>query len=198
MPDNINTIDRDFNYNNIFFRMVNIGLAKTLNKRLRWINYFKDEKKCVTVPFYLSMAGSERFLLDSFIDDITDQRVESNTDQIPRGVITMSSFSTDDGQFANPNIYIEKKVKIHNELSSVVSKVRAIPIILNYEIELRVDSEIDIYKISEKILDMFFNYRFFNIDYFGLKIDSVLELPPDKQITLPRDSDKLKIRIIQL
>lgn len=187
MSDNINPIDKTFNYNNIFFRMLHISLAKTLNKRIRWINYFKDEKKCVVVPMYLSMAGSERFLLDSFLDDITDQRVELNTDQIPRGIIIPTSFSSMSDEFANPNIYIPKNTKIRDNYVKIVNKVYAIPINVSYEIEIRVDSEIDVYKVSEKILDLFFNYKFFNMDYFGIKIDNVLELPDDRTIQLPRD-----------
>ena len=188
MPDNINQIDKTFNYNNIFFRMLHISLAKTLNKRIRWINYFKDEKKCVLVPMYLSFAGSERFLLDSFLDDVTDQRIELNTDQIPRGIITPTSFSSISDEFANPNIYVAKNTKIHNEYKKIISKIFAIPIMVSYEIEIRVDSEIDIYKASEKIMDLFFNYRTFNMDFFGIKIDNILELPDDRSITLPRDS----------
>jgi len=188
MPDNINQMDRMFNYNNIFFRMLHISLAKTLNKRIRWINYFKDEKKCVTVPMYLSFAGSERFLLDSFLDDVTDERVELNTDKIPRGIITPTTISTNSNEFANPNIYIPKDVKIHDEYIKLVNKVFSIPINVSYDIEIRLDSEIDIYKSSEKILDLFFNYRTFNMDYFGIKIDNILELPDDRSIILPRDS----------
>jgi len=169
--------------------MLHISLAKTLNRRLRWINYFSDEKRCVTVPMYLSFAGSERFLLDSYLDDITDARVELNTDQIPRGIITPTSFSSVSDQFANPNIYIPKNTKIHDQYTKIISKVFAIPIEVSYDIEIRVDSEIDIYKVSEKIMDLLFNYRFFNMDYFGVKIDNILELPDDRSIKLPRDGD---------
>lgn len=189
MPDSINRIDKDFNYNNVYFRMLNIALAKTLNKRIRWINYFSDEKKCVIVPMYLSFAGSERFLLDSYLDDITDKRVELNTDQIPRGIISLNSFSSISSELANPNIYIPKNTKIHDKYTKIITKVFAIPISANYDIEIRLDSEIDVYKCSEKIMDLFFNYKFFNMDYFGIKIDNILELPDDRNIKLPRDSD---------
>lgn len=189
MPDSRNQIDKDFNYNNIFFRMLNISLAKTLNKRIRWINYFSDEKRCVTLPMYLSFAGSERFMLDSYLDDVTDKRVELNTDQIPRGIITPNSFATVSDEFSNPNIYIPKNTKIHDQYTKIITKVNAIPINVNYDIEIRVDSEIDTYKCSEKILNLFFNYRFFNMDFFGIKIDNILELPDDRTITFPREID---------
>lgn len=188
MPDNINPIDESFNYNNNYFRMLNISLAKTLNKRIRWINRFKDENICVTVPIFLSFAGSERFLLDSYLDDITDKRVELDSSKIPRGIITPTSFSSISDEFANPNIYVPKNTKIHDEYTKIITKIFAIPINASYDVEIRVDSELDTYKVSEKIMDLFFNYRFFNMDFFGIKIDNILELPDDKSIILPRDS----------
>jgi len=189
MPNSISSIDQNFNYNNVFFRMLHISLAKTLNRRIRWINYFSDEKRCITVPMYLSFAGSERFLLDSYLDDVVGDRVELNTDQIPRGIITPNSIGSVSDEFANPNIYIPKNTKIHEKYTKIITKVFAIPINISYDIEIRIDSEIDAYKCSEKLMDLFFNYRFFNMDYFGIKIDNVLELPDDKTIQLPRDSD---------
>ncbi len=181
-------IDDSFNFNNIYFRMLHISLARTLNRRIRWINYFTGEKVCVVIPMYLSFAGSERFLLDSFLDDVTDKRVELNTDQIPRGIITPTSFVPVSEEFSNPNIYIPKNTKIRDQYAKIITKVKAIPITASYDIEIRLDSEIDVYKCSEKLLDLFFNYYNFNMDYFGIKIDNILELPDDKTIQLPRDN----------
>jgi hypothetical protein len=53
------------------------------------------------------MTGDERFLLDSFVDDIVSgdasgngRYVELNTDMIPRGHLTMTGFNISD-EFAN-------------------------------------------------------------------------------------------------
>jgi hypothetical protein len=185
MADSLINFNNDFNFNNVFFRMLSISLARTLNRRIRWINYFKDEKICVTVPMYLKMIGSERFLLDSYLDDITDQRVELNTDIIPRGIIQPTSYSVVSDEFANPNIYIPKNTWLRDKYTKIITKVRAIPIRVSYDIEIKLDSERDIFKCSEKILDLFFNHFFFNMDFFGIKIDNVLELPDDRTIKFP-------------
>ena len=185
------------NFDNNFFRMVNASLCKTLTRTISWVNYFTDKKIRVVVPFYMSMTGSERYLFDAFVDDIPDKRIELNTDQIPRGVITLTSFAPTSDEFANPNQYLAKKSVINGEMRKVISRVKAVPITFNYDIEIRVDSEIDAYKCSEKILNMLFNYMFFNIDYKGIKIDAVLHLPDDKEVTIPRelglDTDSKKI-----
>lgn len=189
-------IDNTKNFDDIFFRMIGVSLCKTLTHSILWINHFKDYKRRVVVPFYLSLAGNERYVYDAFVDDIVDSRIELNVSQIPRGIITLNSFNTSNEEFANPNEYLTKKVVINEKLRSIISKTKAIPIKLNYDVEISVDSEIDAYKCSEKIINLFFNYMFFNIDYYGIKIDAFFELPDDKDVTIPReinlDSDSKK------
>jgi hypothetical protein len=189
-------IGDQFNYDNVYFRMCLVALAKTLNKSIRWINYFSGEKRCVSIPFNYRMFGQERFLLDSFLDDITDKRVELNTDIIPRGVLSLTSINSSSDEFANPNIYIPKDCKIKGEWKRILTKVKAIPIQLSFDVEIVLDDIRDVWLCSEKLLK-FFNYFFFNMDYFGLKIDLVLQLPDDKSIEIPTEgdftSDKKKI-----
>ena len=55
------------------------------------------------------MTGDERFLLDTFQDDIVSENrfIELNTDVIPRGHITMKSFNITSDEFANPNVWLK-------------------------------------------------------------------------------------------
>lgn len=190
MPgETMREIGHQYNFDNVYLRMVTVALGRTLNRRLRWINYFKDEKRCISLPINYRMFGQERFLLDSFLDDIVDKRVELNTDQIPRGVMTLTSFNSASDEFANPNIYIPKDCKIKDEWKRIITKVKAIPMKMNFDIEILLDDVRDVWVCSEKIMMMLFNYYFFNMDYFGIKIDLVLQLPDDKNIEIPTEGD---------
>ena len=175
------------NYDDQFIRQITIGLAKTLNKRIRWINRFEDKNIRVTLPMYLSEAGDENFLLDAFIDDIVDKRVSQNTDQFQRGIITFTGFGSKSDEFANPNQYLKQKYTISEKLRTIISKVKAVPININYDIKIQLATHIEIDKVSQKILNLLFNYYYFNIDYFGMKIYAVLTLPDDKGIEIQRE-----------
>lgn len=177
------------NFDDSYLRMVSISLTKTLTRCISWINYFHDKKIRVVVPFYMSMAGSERFVLDAFVDDIVDSRVELNTDQIPRGIVSFNGFSTVTSEFANPNSYLSKKTEINGKMKSFIQKTKGIPINIAYDIDIVLMTEIDVYKCSEKIMNMLFNYMFFNIDYFGMKIDAVFSLPDEKGIEIVREQN---------
>lgn len=182
-----------YDYDNQFFRMVTISLANTISKQIRWINRFEptDEfptgKIRVFVPFYTSLTGEERFCLDAFSDDILDKRVILNTDQFQRGDIVLMSIASRSDEFANPNQYLSKNCIINDNLKRVVSKVKAVPMTINYDIEIQLATENEVDKCSQKILDLLYNYFFFNFDYYGLKIDAILTLPDDKTIEIPRE-----------
>jgi hypothetical protein len=190
-----------YNFDDTYYRMVTIALCRTLNKSIRWINYFEKDgvltgKYRVLVPFFTNFPGDERFAFDAFVDDIADKRVELNTDYIPRGEVTLTSFSPTSEEFANPNQYISKNTIINDQARKILSKIKAIPFKFNFEIKIKVASRTDAYKAYEKLIKFLYNYMFFNVEYYGLKIDAVAILPDDESIELPAEinltSEKIK------
>lgn len=182
-------IDKDYHYDDNYFRMVTITLARVFNSRIRWINRFEDKKIRVLLPFYTSIAGQERFVLDAFVDDMADKRVELDTTQKQRGIITFNGVSSIDDEFANPHQYISKTGKINNELKTVWSRIRAVPINSSYEVKIRLDNEGEVFTCISKIMDTLHNYHFSSFDYFGQKLDLFFKLPPDKGIEIVREQN---------
>lgn len=180
-------IDHTFDFDENFFREVTIALARTLNKNIRWINRFDDSYIRVLLPFYTSLTGDERFLMDAFIDDVVDQRISTNTDQYQRGVITFNGFSSVSDEFANPNQYLAQKANINGKERRILSKVKAVPVNFSYDIEIKLATESEVSKCSQKILELLYNYFFFSFDYYGLKMDAILILPDDKTIEIVRE-----------
>jgi len=183
-----NELNHQWNYDNVYIRTVGIALGKTLSKQVRWINRFEDGTKIrVLVPFYMSLVGDERWVLDTFIDDIVDRRVQLNTDQIPRGIMTFEGATTRGNAFANPNQYLAQKVQINDEIRHIISKVKAVPIDLNYKIEITMASERDADICVQKIWDLYFNYMFFRYDYYGLPLEGFFKLPDDQSFEISRE-----------
>jgi hypothetical protein len=75
-------IGQKFNFDEVFFRDLTVCVLDTLEGRLNWINRFSSGNVPVNVPIYYSMTGDDRFLLDSFQDDIVSENryVELNTE----------------------------------------------------------------------------------------------------------------------
>ena len=66
-------IGEKFNYDETFLRDLTICLLDTLEGRVKWVNRFTSGDVQVNVPFYYSLTGDDRFLLDAFTDDIVSQ-----------------------------------------------------------------------------------------------------------------------------
>lgn len=192
-------IDNEYNYDNNLVRMTKIALAKVLGTKVRWINRWSDGKKIrVIIPFYTSFAGQERFMLDAFVDDTASTRVELNADQKQRGVIVFKGGSQKDDEFANPNQFLSKECKLNDELKTIISRVKAVPINLSFEIQIRLDNEWEYDECYTKLIDVLYNYRFFYINYYGLKIDAFFKLPSDTGAEIPRSINLSSDNVISM
>jgi hypothetical protein len=57
-----------------------------LEGEISWYYEFSSGTREVNVPFYYSLTGDEKFVIDTFVDDVVsdNRKTELNTDQIPR------------------------------------------------------------------------------------------------------------------
>jgi hypothetical protein len=184
-------IGERFNFEDVFFRDLTVCVLDTLEGQVKWINRFSSGDVFVQVPFYYSLTGDERFLLDSFSDDIVSENrfVELNTDMIPRGHLTMTGFNIKSDEFANPNVWLRMVVENEVEIRKVIAKVRAVPITVNYDLEILLSSEIDTFKCSQAIMDTLWLYKFMYFEYNFMNIDAVILMPDSNQIEMSREKN---------
>lgn len=180
-----------FNMDNVFIRDLTTCLLDTLEGRIKWINTFTSGTMSVDVPFYYSMSGDERFLLDSFTDDVVSENryVELNTDIIPRGHLTYTGMNVKSDEFRNPNIWLRTIVENSTEVKKVLSQVRAIPVVVNYDLSILLKTEIDVFKCTQCILDTLWMYRFMYFEYNYMSIDAVVTIPDTNQMEIVREKN---------
>jgi hypothetical protein len=194
-----------FNYDDSFFRDLTVCVLDTLEGEIKWVNRFTSGDLNVTVPFYYSMTGDERFLLDSFADDIVSgdtsgngRYVELNTDIIPRGQVTLTGFNIRSDEFANPHVWLRTIVENESEIKSIIGRVRSIPISANYDLEILLASELDIFKCSQAIMDTLWLYKFMYFEHNSMSIDAVIMIPDTNGIELVRDKNMSSDNTIKL
>ena len=180
-----------YNMEDVFFRDLTVCVLDTLEGQVKWVNRFTSGDVFVQVPFYYSMTGDERFLLDSFSDDIvsTNRFVELNTDMIPRGHLTMTGFNIKSDEFANPNVWLRIVVENEFEIRKALAKVRAVPITVNYDLDILLNSEIDTFKCSQAIMDTLWLYKFMYFEYNFMNIDAVILMPDSNSIEMSREKN---------
>lgn len=184
-------IGQKFNYNEVFFRDLTICVLDTLEGRLNWINNFTSGDINVNVPIYYSLTGDERFLLDSFQDDIVSENryVELNTDQIPRGHLTFNNFNIKSDEFRNPNVWLRSVVEYNVEVKRLLRQVRAIPITVTYDLVILLKNEIDVFKCSQEIMNTLWLYKFIYFEHNYMNIDAVLTMPDTDAIEITREKN---------
>jgi hypothetical protein len=184
-------IGERFNFEDVFFRDLTVCVLDTLEGQIKWNNRFSSGDVFVQVPIYYSLTGDERFLLDSFSDDIVSENryVELNTDIIPRGHLTMTGFNIKSDEFANPNVWLRTVIENEQEIRKILAKVRAIPITVNYDLEVLLSSEIDTFKCSQAIMNTLWIYKFMYFEYNFMNIDAVLLMPDSNTVQMSRDKN---------
>lgn len=193
-------IGERFNFEDVFFRDLTVCVLDTLEGQVRWVNRFSSGDVPVNVPFYYSLTGDERFLLDSFQDDIVSENrfIELNTDIIPRGHLTMTGFNIKSDEFANPNVWLRMVVENEVEIRKVLARVRAIPISVNYELTITLSSELDSFKCAQALMDTMWIYKFMYFEHNFMNIDAVILMPDTNQIEMSREKNLTSDNNIQL
>jgi hypothetical protein len=182
-------IGKKFNYQDVFLRDLTICLLDTLEGRIQWTNRFTKGDVDVKVPIYYSLTGSEDFLLDSFQDDVVSNNrfVDLNTDQIPRGHVTLTNWTIRSDEFRNPNVWLKDVVEEGLEVKRMLRKVRAIPITATFELTVLLKTEIDVFKCSQSIMDSMWLYKFMFFEYNYMHIDAFMEMPDNNSIEISRE-----------
>lgn len=193
-------IGERFNFEDCFLRDLTVCVLDTIEGEIRWTNRFSSGDREVIVPFYYSLTGDERFLLDSFSDDVvSDSRyVELNTDVIPRGHLTMTGFDIRSDEFANPNVWLRMVVESKTEIKKMLTKIRAVPISVKYDLAILLNSEIDTFKASQAIINTLWIYRFMYFEHNFMNIDAVMLMPDSNQVDIVREKNLTSDNTIKL
>ena len=193
-------IGQKFNFDEVFFRDLTVCVLDTLEGRLNWINRFTSGDISVQVPIYYSLSGDERFLLDSFQDDIVSENryVELNTDFIPRGHLTLNNFNIRSDEFRNPNVWLRAVVEDNVEVKKLLKQVRAIPITVNYDLAIYLKNEIDVFKCSQEIMNTLWLYRFIYFEHNYMNIDAVMTVPDSNNVEIQREKNLKSDNTIKL
>lgn len=182
-----NRVENRYNFEDVFLRDLIVSFLDVLNERIYWTNKWEETTKKIVVPFYYSVTGGDDFLLDSFVDDVPDKRIEMNYEKIPRGIITLTNWKIKSEQLSNPNVRISRYIEDNQMLKRVISKVRSLPLTATFDVKLKVASELDLFKAVQAFWNFIYQYQYFDFEHNFLKIKAFLKIPDETQNTVTRD-----------
>lgn len=178
-----------YNTDDIFNRSVIGGLLHLLNHKITYEQIWDDNVvETVEVPFvynFVSSEPNERFVQDNYTffgrECFTDKIIDGNFEMLPRFAVNYDGSQIDSSNITNRFIKGEYQVNENGKINSYMRFMYTIPITMNFSIEGWVDNYISAFKIEQKIRDVFYKTKTFNVLYKGMKIGCCVGFP--EQIT---------------
>ena len=182
---------KDFNHDEVFFRGLLVGLISELNNRITYPQIGNDNIwREIFIPFLPTLTGDEPFLQDNFLDygdcDGNPAFAEGNYDGIPRGIVEMGACQIVTTSSTNKYVRATYMKEIPNasgdggsEMKAYSSYLAPIPLSQTFNIHIKVNTEIEIFKIQARIIEVFFKNFVYYFEYNGMRIPCQGTMPTD-------------------
>ena len=171
---------KKMNHDEVFWRGLLVGLIGVLNDRVT-IPQVGDDNiiKEHFIPFFPSLVGDEPFLQDNFLKyedcDGNPIQAEFNYDSTPRGIVEMGACTIDTTSSTNKYVRATYTKEIPNaeggaEMKAYSSYLAPIPLKQTFSIKIRVDTEIEVFKVQARVIELLYKNFIYYFEYNGLRI----------------------------
>lgn len=170
-------------------RAVLVGLINLLNKNVVIEQVISDtESTSVPIPFYPAMANQERFMQDFYMHyhpDCKTGYAEGNYDQIPRGIISLSSFTIDSASLTNKFVRGTYHREVDGQIKAFSDYINVIPLRMSYDIEIVTGSVLEAFKIVQEFIATFYKAATYQVSYKGFRVPCQVGFAQDYTIEKP-------------
>jgi hypothetical protein len=183
---------RNENVQDIFLRNATLSLLDLLNREVVISLKRNDQVTQHEVPFFYNFGGDEGFMKDFFIE-IPDNcklpnHVEGNYEQMPRGIVTLGSFTIRTGDITNKFVRgsFNQEVRDENDqkmMKAFSARLFTLPMTLAFSIKIESDNINKTFKIMEKIFDFYYKNQVRYFQFRGIRIPAQVTFPDTAQFT---------------
>ena len=179
---------RNENVQDIFIRNATISILDFLNRSIVFELKRGDSVEKHEVPVFYNFGNDEGFMKDFFTELPTDCKypnfAEGNYEVLPRGILTLNSFSIKSGDITNKFVrgtfmQEERDINDQKRLKAYSSRLFTLPMSLKYTLKLESDNLNKTFKICEKIFDFYYKNQVRYFQYRGIRIPINIVFPED-------------------
>lgn len=177
---------RNENVQDIFMRNATLTLLDLLNRNVIIDLKRNDVVEKHEIPFFYNFGGDEGFMKDFFLELPTDckypNHAEGNYERMPRGVVTLSSFSIKSTDITNKFVrgtYTQevRDVNDQKQMKAFSSRLFTLPIALKYSVKIESDNINKTFKIIEKIFDFYYKNQVRYFQFRGIRVPAQIVFP---------------------
>jgi len=173
--------NQEFNKDNTILRYITVAtLAELRNKVFYYNQTDEDTVVKINVPFYYSITGNERFLLDNFLFDAeANGKAIGDYEVVPRGVLQLNSLAIDSGSQTNKFTRGEFVQEVDGQLKTFALETNFLPITMTFGITVVCSNNLEMLKVTEAIMSKLYKTTMYSVDLGMFRVESSMAVPED-------------------
>ena len=176
-------LQQRYNNEKILSRAVIAGILNILNNKISYEQVWSnDDIEQVKIPWFYNMSGDERFMQDfytHYAHCLPPKPVDGNFDMIPRGIVTYMGSTVDSARTTSRFVQGNFLKEVNGQLQTYRSFLYYIPLNMNFDCELWLDTQITSLKIEQLIREIFYKTITFYVYYKGMRVGCTVGFPED-------------------
>ena len=173
--------NQEFNKDNTILRYLVVGMLAELSKKVYYYNQVdEDTLKKIEVPFFYSISGNERFLLDNFMFDAEKAgKAIGDYEVVPRGIIQMNSMSINSDEQTNKFTRAEFVREWDGVLKTFSLMTNFLPVTVGFGVTIICSNNLEMLKVTEAIMSKLYKGTLFNVDLGMFRVNASMSVPED-------------------
>tara|TARA_S200002703_G_C3800266_1_gene247274 strand:+ start:2162 stop:3118 length:957 start_codon:yes stop_codon:yes gene_type:complete len=173
--------NQEFNKDNTILRYLIVSMLAELKSKVYYYNQIdEDTLKKIEVPFYYSISGNERFLLDNFMFDAeAEGKAIGDYEVVPRGIVQMNSLSINADSQTNKFTRAEFVREWEGVLKTFSLETNFLPITMGFGVTLVCSNNLEMLKVSEAVMSKLYKGTLFSCDLGMMRVQASVGVPED-------------------
>tara|TARA_B100000900_G_scaffold415062_1_gene443628 strand:- start:42 stop:1043 length:1002 start_codon:yes stop_codon:yes gene_type:complete len=175
--------NQEFNKDNTILRYIIVALLAELKDKVYFYNQIdEDTLKKIPVPFFYSITGDGRFLMDNFLFDAEAAgKAIGDYEVVPRGIIQLTGISIDSGNQTNKFARGEFVQEWEGILKTFSMETNFLPITMSFDCTVVCSANLEMLKVTESLMSKIYKNTLFQIDLGMMRVAGTFAVPEDYQ-----------------
>jgi len=173
--------NQEFNKDNTILRYIIVALLAELKDKVYYYNQVdEDTLKKIPVPFFYSITGDGRFLMDNFLFDAEAKgKAIGDYETVPRGIIQLTGISIDSGNQTNKFARGEFVQEWEGVLKTFSLETNFLPLTMSFDCTVVCSSNLEMLKVTESLMSKLYKNTLFQVDLGMMRVQASFAVPED-------------------
>ena len=173
--------NQEYNRDNTILRYMIVALLAELKDKVYYYNQIdEDTLKKIPVPFFYSITGDGRFLMDNFLFDAEAKgKAIGDYETVPRGIIQLTGISIDSGNQTNKFARGEFVQEWEGILKTFSLETNFLPLNMSFDCTVVCSSNLEMLKVTESLMSKVYKNTLFQVDLGMMRVQASFAVPED-------------------